>query len=358
MNRVSASAGDVRLQLLGEWLRRDVQLAPDRIEPASVDASFRRYFRVWRGRETFIAMDAPPAQLSIAPYVELAGKLLRMGVTVPRIFARDDANGFLLASDLGKRMYLDELTEQREDASRVDALYREALVALCAIQSRGGGDTTDLPIYDRAFLLREMNLMPEWFCAKHLRLSLSGAEEKLLAECFELLAAAALEQPQVFVHRDYHSRNLMVLAPDTGCTNPGILDFQDAVQGPVTYDPVSLLKDCYIAWPRERVLGWLRSYRQMADAARVPVGDSEETYVRWFDLLGAQRHLKVLGIFARLCHRDGKPGYLRDLPRVLDYVTAVCGDYGRRHAELAALGDFLARRVQPVLAERNKEAVR
>jgi aminoglycoside/choline kinase family phosphotransferase len=358
MNRAPASAADVRLQLLDSWLRRDLQFALDRLEPASVDASFRRYFRVWRGGETFIAMDAPPEQLSIVPYVELAGKLLRMGVTVPRVFARDEARGFLLASDLGTRMYLDELIGHRDDAARVDGLYRDALTSLCTIQAQGTGDAVNLPSYDRAFFLREMNLMPEWFCAKHLRLPIAAPEEKLLAESFDLLANVALEQPRVFVHRDFHSRNLMVLAPGGNDANPGILDFQDAVLGPVTYDPVSLLKDCYIAWPRERMRGWLSGYRRMAAAAGVPVGDSEERYVRWFDLVGAQRHLKVLGIFARLFHRDGKPGYLHDLPRVLDYLVEVCGEYRREHGELGALGDFLERRVRPILATRNAEAMR
>jgi len=358
MNRASASSADERLQLLENWLRRDLQFPLERIEPASVDASFRRYFRVWRGGETFIAMDAPPEQVSIVPYVEVAGKLLRMGVTVPRIFARDDARGFLLASDLGTRMYLDELAAHRDDTARVDGLYRDALVALCTIQAKGTGDAAGLPPYDRAFFLREMNLMPEWFCAKHLRLSLSAAEEKELADSFDLLANAALEQPQGFVHRDFHSRNLMVLTPGDHHGNPGILDFQDAVLGPVTYDPVSLLKDCYISWPRERLRAWLSGYRRMAEAAGVPVGDSEERYVRWFDLIGAQRHLKVLGIFSRLFHRDGKAGYLRDLPRVLDYVVEVCSAYRREEGELGGLGDFLERRVRPVLATRNTEAMR
>lgn len=358
MTWASASTPDARLQLLESWLRRDLQLPLDRLEPASVDASFRRYFRVWRGQETFIAMDAPPEQLSIAPYVELAGKLLRMGVTAPRIFARDDARGFLLASDLGTRMYLDELAAHRDDTARVDALYRDALVALCTIQAKGTGDAASLPSYDHAFLLREMHLMPEWFCSRHLRLALGGADEKVLADSFERLASVALEQPRVFVHRDYHSRNLMLLAPGGTERNPGILDFQDAVLGPVTYDPVSLLKDCYIAWPRERVRAWLSGYRRMAEAAGVPVGDSEARYVRWFDLLGAQRHLKVLGIFARLFHRDGKPGYLRDLPRVLDYITEVCAEHRHDHGELGGLGDFLERRVRPILATRNTEALR
>lgn len=351
MSSASASAADARLQRLESWIRRDLQFALDRLEPASVDASFRRYYRAWRGEESFIAMDAPPEQVGIAPYVDIAGKLLRMGVTVPRIFAQNEERGFLLAGDLGTRTYLDELVAHRDDQARVDELYRDALAALCTIQAQGLADAADLPPYDRAFFLREMNLMPEWFCAKHLRLSLSAAEEKQLAASFELLADVALEQPQVFVHRDYHSRNLMVLPPGR---NPGILDFQDAVRGPVTYDLVSLLKDCYIAWPRERVRGWVHSYRRTAADAGVPVAGSEERYVRWFDLLGVQRHLKVLGIFARLCHRDGKPGYLRDLPRVLDYVTEVCNET----AELGALGDFLERRVRPILATRNAEAER
>jgi aminoglycoside/choline kinase family phosphotransferase len=231
----------------------------------------------------------------------------------------------------------------------VDALYEDAIQALCAIQSRGDAHAALLPPYDRELLDREMQLLPDWLCERHLRLALSSEERALFAETFDTLRRNAFSQPQVFVHRDYHSRNLMVLPRG----NPGILDFQDAVRGPVTYDLVGLFRDVYVAWPYERVRAWVLRHRAIASAAGVDVGPSDADFLRWFDLMGAQRHIKILGLFARLFYRDGKPRYLQDLPLTLDYVRSVCG----RYEEMAELGRFLDRRVVPVLAQRTAEAL-
>lgn len=335
---------DPRLELLNDWLTRDLTFGAERIAPASEDASFRRYFRIWRDGETFIVMDAPPEKQELASYLTIAGMLTAIGVHVPRILAEDHPRGFLLVTDLGTRQYLDDLAS----GHHVESHYLDATLALLRIQSRGDQAAAKLPRYDRKLLDREMNLMPEWFCERHLRLDLNGAERDLLSHTFDTLAREALSQPQVLVHRDYHSRNLMVCPGD----NPGILDFQDAVHGPVTYDPVSLFRDCYIGWPAERVRTWVLKYRELAAGAGVDVGANEAEFIRWFDLMGAQRHLKVLGIFSRLCHRDGKRGYLDNLPLTLRYILDICSHY----LELAPLGQFLRQRVVPVLPARNAEA--
>lgn len=342
---VMNSSQDPRLGLLHSWLAEELAFGADRIAPASFDASFRRYFRIWRGGETFIVMDAPPDKEDLHPYVTITGMLEGIGVSVPHVLEQDATRGFLMLTDLGTRLYLDELLAGHD----IDPLYEDAMRALAAIQARGTGYAERLPPYDRALLEREMNLMPEWFCARHLRLDLSSADRQMLADTFDTLVRAALAQPQVFVHRDYHSRNLMILPRG----NPGILDFQDAVRGAVTYDLVSLFRDCYVSWPPERVRAWVLRYRAIAAAAGVEVGASDQEFLRWFDLMGVQRHLKVLGIFARLFHRDGKPRYLTDLPLTLDYVRRVCP----HHAELAPLGRFLEERVVPILATRTAEAL-
>ncbi|NBU24777.1 MAG: aminoglycoside phosphotransferase [Gammaproteobacteria bacterium] len=338
---------DLRLQTLERWLGEDLGLRPERVSVASADASFRRYFRAHLpGGATRIVMDAPPEHEDIGPYLRVAGLLQRIGVHVPAVHAVDAARGFVLLEDLGSTPYLGALREP----GRADALYADALEALCLIQSRGAEAAATLAPYDAAVLQREMALMPEWFAARHLGLELSAADRGLIDEACARLAAAVLEQPVVFVHRDYHSRNLMAL-PQGG---PGIIDFQDALAGPVAYDPVSLLKDCYIRWPRAQVESWLRGYRGRLRAAGAAslCGASEREFLRWFDLAGAQRHLKVLGIFARLWWRDGKPGYLDDLPLTLDYLLDACA----RLPELAELGAWLAREAAPRLAAANLRA--
>jgi len=327
---------DTRRAALEDWLRRVLGHAPQRVAPASADASFRRYFRVWHGDCTSIAMDAPPDREDVGPYLQVAGILAAAGVNVPRVLAQDRAQGFLLLTDLGDRQYLDAL-RAGGDAER---LYGDAIRALVRLQAHGSTD--GLPRYDGPRLQQEMALFPEWFLARHLELEATAAERGMLAESFDLLEAAALRQPAVLVHRDYHSRNLMVCDD----ANPGILDFQDACVGAVTYDVVSLLKDCYVTWPRERVLAWLDLYRAQAAASGVDVGPDRAAFVRDFDLMGLQRHIKVLGIFARLWYRDGKSSYLRDLPTVLQYAL----DATARDPALDALDAFLRTRVSPAFA--------
>lgn len=341
------NAVDVRLEQLACWLAQDLARPATRIEVASADASFRRYFRAaFADGSTAILMDAPPDREDIRPYLRVAGLLSGTGVHVPRIDAVDPSRGFVLMEDLGSTPYLSLLSRNE----RVDELYGEALDALCAIQVRGREAARELPPYDSAVLQREMALMPEWFCRRHLGLDMATEDDEALRAAFDLLAAEALAQPTVFVHRDYHSRNLMVL-PAGG---PGVIDFQDALAGPVGYDPVSLLKDCYVSWPRARVEAWLRAFRSRLVAAGcvAEAGSSDREFLRWFDFIGVQRHIKVLGIFARLCWRDGKPGYLDDLPLTLDYVL----DAAARYPELAPLRGWLARRAAPALAAANARA--
>jgi aminoglycoside/choline kinase family phosphotransferase len=332
---------DARLALIHDWLSRELQLAVLRLEPASSDASFRRYFRASTGPATYVVMDAPPDKEDVRPYLRVSAMLEVLGAHVPHVHQADAARGLVLLEDLGTTLYLQRL-ESGADSER---LYADALDVLATIQVRGRAACTQLAPYGRAELAREMALMPEWFLNRHLSLTLAAAETQLLAATCEFLIAEALAQPVVFVHRDYHARNLMVV----GERNPGIIDFQDALRGPVGYDLVSLLKDCYIAWPRERVVGWVLGFRARLLAQGGEAGASDEQFLRWFDLIGVQRHIKVLGIFCRLWYRDGKPGYLPDLPRTLDYVRDTCA----RYAELAALGHFIEQRVVPQLPQAN-----
>ncbi len=294
-------------------------------------------------------MDAPPDKEDTGPFTRIARMLADVGVNVPRILEADTDRGFLMLTDLGTRLYLDDLNAHLNSVAAIEGLYGDATQALCAIQARGLGHAHQLPPYDREALTREMDLLPEWFCKRHLRLELSEADERMIEQTFTALCDSALGQPQVFVHRDYHSRNLMVC----NGPNPGILDFQDAVRGAVTYDLVSLFKDCYIRWEPARVRDWVVGYRAQALRAGVQAGESDEEFVRWFDLMGAQRHIKVLGIFARLFHRDGKPRYLHDLPLTLNYVREICPSY----PELRAFGEFLEARVVPILGQRTAEAL-
>jgi len=338
-----AVADDARLALIHRWLTKDLALDLVRIEVASADASFRRYLRAFPGggARPCIVMDAPPDKEDVRPYLRVSALLERCGVHVPAVQAADVARGLVLLEDLGSTQYLERLRAGADP----ERLYADALAALAQIQLRGRAVQNELPAYDAAVLERELALMPEWFCGRHLELALTREDVGMLRDTFDLLVREALAQPVVFVHRDYHSRNLMVL--EAG--NPGILDFQDALAGPIAYDLVSLLKDCYIDWPRERVEGWVRSFRSQLAAGGLEVGADEAEFLRWFDLIGIQRHLKVLGIFARLWYRDGKRGYLADLPRTLDYVV----DAAARYPELAAFSAWSARRLLPALAEAN-----
>jgi aminoglycoside/choline kinase family phosphotransferase len=315
---------DTRAQALRQWLARTRPDATGALAPVAGDASSRRYFRVATDDgASLVAMDAPPPAEDVGPFVDIGRRLAAAGVHVPAILAADHEQGLLLLDDLGTALYLDHL-----DGDRAEWLYGDALTALVRMQTRTSVD--GLPAYDAARLDAEMALFPTWWLAQHLGLDLAAARAAL-APTRAALVAAALEQPRVFVHRDYHSRNLMVTAD----RNPGVLDFQDAVSGPVTYDLVSLLRDCYIAWPQDRVAAWLEQYRQQVRAAglALPGGD---TLQRWFDLMGVQRHLKAIGIFARLWHRDGKARYLADIPRTWYYIERLFG----RYAELDPLAEY------------------
>jgi N-acetylmuramate 1-kinase len=330
---VVSDASDSRLANLTQWVTEDLGFAGAAIAPASADASFRRYFRVTQGADTYIVMDAPPDKEDSSPFLQVARILGGLDLNVPVILARDMERGFLLLSDLGSRQYLDALGVD----GAADDLYGDALESLRVIQTADPRISQTLPRYDRALLLREMELLPEWFLMRHLGLDVAASERAMLSKLFEDLAAAALAQPACFVHRDYHSRNLLVTAEN----NPGILDFQDAVWGPLTYDLVSLLKDCYIAWPPARVRQWVLQYRDSLLAAGLKFDADAAQFLRCFDLMGLQRHIKVLGIFARLFYRDGKPQYLRDLPRVLAYVR----DAALSYPETAAFAEFIAGRI-------------
>ena len=323
-------ASDFRLTLLGRWLREELGFTDGRIVPASTDASFRRYFRVTRGGDTYIAMDAPPAKESLGPYLHVAGMLAGMDLHVPAVLARNLQQGFLLLTDLGTRQYLEDLARDRD----VDQLFTDALGALVHMQAGGREIGRMLPNYDRALLVKEMQLMPEWFLHRHLRLDLDAGQRAMLERLYAVLLQSAQAQPASFVHRVYHSRNLMVCEEN----NPGILDFQDAVYGPLTYDLVSLLKDCYIDWPSARVRGWILQYRGLLRRADIDPDVSHSQFMRWFDLMGLQRHIKVLGIFSRLFYRDHKPQYLKDLPRVLHYARDAAAEY----ADTAEFAEFLA----------------
>lgn len=308
---------------------------------ASSDASARSYWRTCGHAPSWIVMDAPPAREDARPWLAVNARLAAAGLHVPGVRAHDLEQGFLLIEDLGSTTYLEML-----DTASVDGLYAAALAALLRMQT--AVDVRGLPPYDHAALLRELELMPEWFLGRHLGRSLTGGERGVLDDAFVTLMQAALEQPRCFVHRDYHSRNLLVPARKGGTEaagpwyNPGIIDFQDAVHGPVTYDLVSLLRDCYVAWDRQRVETWVEDYRQrLLDSSLGAAIPAPARFLHWFDLMGLQRHLKVLGIFSRLHYRDGKSAYLGDLPRVYAYVVEVAG----RHAELQALAALLRRLV-------------
>ncbi|MEO8418418.1 MAG: phosphotransferase [Methylophilaceae bacterium] len=308
-----------RQQQLHDWLNKVLAGAPFSLTPASADASFRRYFRVALNDHTLIAMDAPPPQENCVPFVHVSEVFAKAGLNVPHVLEQDMAQGFLLLSDLGDTTFLMALN-QADMKDKAGDLYRDAYMALIKMQlaSRQGV----FPDYDEALLMREMQLFPEWYVAKHLQLELNEAQKAVLQKTFALLNSNILKQAQVYVHRDYHSRNLMVCD-----VNPGILDFQDAVYGAITYDLVSLLKDAYIYWEEDQVLDWAVRYWQAARKAHLPVPQDFAVFYRDFEWMGAQRHLKVLGIFARLYYRDGKEGYLKDMPLVMDYLRRTCARY-------------------------------
>ena len=317
---------DDRRAALEAWLARELKGARFSLAPASEDASFRRYFRAaLEDGRSFIAMDAPPDKEDCRPFVHVASLLRDAGVHAPQVHAQDLAQGFLLLSDLGTTTYLQALNE-----STAPRLFADATDALVRFQlaTRAG----ELPPYDDALLRRELQLFPDWFLSRHIRFSLGEEEKRILEKTFDLLINSALAQPTVYVHRDYIPRNLMVCAP-----NPGVLDFQDAVMGPITYDIVCLLRDAFISWPEERVLDWAVRYWEKAKKAGLPVEADFGEFWRALEWMGLQRHLKVMGIFARLNYRDGKPKYLADTPRFLGYARPVV----KRYRELAPLARLL-----------------
>jgi len=307
-------------------------LVPGSVRPASADASFRRYLRIDTAHGTRIVMDAPPSHEDCRPFVQLARLLRTAGLQAPEILAWHEADGFMLLSDLGSTTYLQALNDRPD---QTDALYRDALVALVRLQ--GLEARTQVPAYDRALLLREMQLFPDWYIARHQSLVLTEKEQAVLEHSFEHLLANALAQPAVLVHRDYHCRNLMVCGAPGSAGNPGVLDFQDAVWGPITYDLVSLLRDAYVEWDEAQQIDWAVRYWEGARRAGLPVQADFGEFWRDMEWMGLQRHLKVLGIFCRLYHRDGKEGYLKDLPLVWRHAHRVAS----RYREFAALAQLL-----------------
>jgi len=317
---------DLRQQALISWLQKLYPKQKIEIESASSDASFRRYYRTLVAGKSRIVMDAPPEKENSHPFIHIDLRLHDCGINVPQIYQQDLKQGFLLIEDLGSTHYLDLLNKEN-----ANLLYADAMDTLRVIQTCVPHD--DLPLYDAAKLKEEMDLFLDWFVEKHCQTTLNQQQRQIIARTWQLLIDSAMEQPQCFVHRDYHSRNLMRVDQH----NPGIIDFQDAVYGPVTYDLVSLLKDCYIQWPREQVLLWADNHREQLLFSGIPLED-EDQFIKWFDLMGLQRHIKVLGIFCRLNYRDNKAGYLKDLPLTWHYVKEVCALYD----ELSPFADLLA----------------
>jgi len=324
---VAAPPGDARLAGLRMWLQAVLPSPPHALEPASADASFRRYFRVFHDGGTAVAMDAPPERESCAAFLAVGELLREAGLHAPEVLAADTGRGYLLLEDLGSATYLDVL-----EGGRAGALMDDAVDALVRWQAASRPGV--LPPYDRALLRRELELFPEWYVRVHLGVRPGRAWRDAWAEGCEALIEAALAQPRVWVHRDYMPRNLMPARP-----NPGIIDFQDAVEGPITYDLVSLLRDAFIDWPPAREQRWIERYRAAAGALGLPV---PEPLSPALDRMGAQRHLKVLGIFARLCHRDGKPRYLGEAPRFLGYLARELAPYPELAPLRAAIAELPA----------------
>jgi aminoglycoside/choline kinase family phosphotransferase len=324
---------DLRFQQLNHWLLTACQLTSCRLEPMAGDASFRRYYRVWQDEQTFVAMDAPPArETNTRALVTLTNVLADAGLCVPEVIVSDIEQGFLLLTDFGDRVYLPALT-----TANADELYGNALSALSILQAC---EHKNLPAFSKEFMFKELQNFKEWFLLTHLKLNLSSATEQMLENFFYFLAEECASQPQVFMHRDYQSANLMVL-PDA---QVGILDFQDAFSGPLTYDLVSLLRDCYIVWPPASVTRWALQYK----ASLGPLADiSDEVFIRWFDIMGMQRHLKALLTFSRKYQRDANANYLQHIPRTINYVLAVAANYPQG----VAFHQFLTNTVVPQLAQ-------
>ena len=326
-----------RYNLLKNWLSEVMQTQEFELKPASEDASFRSYHRLFLQDKSFIVMDAPPPEEDCKPFVEISKTLLASGINVPVIHHMDLEQGFLVLDDFGDTLYLQEL-----NSNSVDRLYADAIKSLVTMQSKT--ETEDIPLYDEALLRREMALFTEWLLAKHLQIDLNNEETDSINTVFSLLVDNAIQQPQAFVHRDFHSRNLMI----TKTNNPGVIDYQDAVYGPMSYDLVSLLKDCYIKWPKQEINRWVEFYLQQLSENGTAI--DRQQFQRWFDLMGVQRHLKASGIFARLSLRDGKHHFLNDVPRTLSYIVDLKNDY----AEISSLCALIEEKVLPSLEQESK----
>jgi aminoglycoside/choline kinase family phosphotransferase len=311
-----------RDQLVKDWVASRFPGQSVLITPASADASFRRYFRLtWPDGSTRILMDAPPDKEDCRPFIRVAGLLAKAGLDAPRVLDQDLDNGFLVLTDLGRIGYLDALNA---DLAMADLLIRPVLDVLVTWQLSSKAAT--LPPYDGTLLRRELDLFPEWFVGRHLGVQLDDNEKSMLDRTFRFLINSALNQPKVFVHRDFMPRNLMVVESEARLT-PGIIDFQDAVYGPITYDVVSLFRDAFISWDEEQEIDWVVRYWERARAAGLPVRADFGDFWRDYELMGLQRHLKVLGIFCRLKYRDGKDKYIEDLPRFMNYARKTAGRY-------------------------------
>jgi len=323
---------DLRTISMLDWLENDLLLTISSCEPASSDASFRRYFRIKMPEGQFIVMDAPPEKENIEPFIRVAGLLARSHVNVPTIFQQNLTEGFLLLEDFGSQCFLDQI-----NVHNATALYQSAFDTLFKLQSYTTIQDCSLPSYNEPLLQRELSIFEDWFLNQWLDIQIPTSIWETVRT---ILVNSALEQPVTCVHRDYHSRNLMVLNDNS----PGVIDFQDAVIGPITYDLVSLLRDCYIAWPNQQVELWMNQYYDRLLQAGL-IACTPAQFKRWFDLMGMQRHLKAIGIFSRLHLRDGKSSYLNDIPRTMNYVTTICTSY----PELVEFGDFLQNHVLPEL---------
>jgi len=332
---------DIRLVQLEKWLSLYPEIKNFELTPASSDASFRRYFRVtnktnsnnehgFTEHTSYIAMDAPPEKEDSAAFVDIANMLFIAGINVPKIIQKNFDKGFFLISDLGNEQYLPALNE-----SSFSELYQSAIESLVNLQLIAGTRLQNIPDYDKKLLMTEMELFRDWYLIRHLGRNLSSDEDELLLKVFTFLADNALAQKQLLVHRDYHSRNLMT--NDKNPNAPGILDFQDAVIGPFTYDLVSLLRDCYVSWPEQQVKNLAIFYKDLAEKNKIIADISESEFLRYFDLMGLQRHLKAIGIFSRLNYRDNKSSYLDDIPRTLNYVVTISSKY----SELSDFNSFL-----------------
>jgi N-acetylmuramate 1-kinase len=320
-SQVNDSRVDTRLQTLTQWCRQVLASETLDVAPASADASFRRYFRITRDHQTFVAMDAPPEKEDVRPFLQVTQLMAAAGVHAPKVVAEDVTNGYLLLTDLGTQTYLDILNEANAHElfmAAIDTLIRWQLSSKQGV----------LPPYDEALLRRELNLFPDWYVAKHLQITLSDKQQATLNRMFDLIIKTNLSQASVYVHRDYMPRNLMISTP-----NPGVLDYQDAVYGPISYDVASLFRDAFISWPEARVIDWVARYWERAREANLPVPQDFGQFYRDVEWMGLQRHLKVLGIFARINYRDGKSKYLADTPRFMNYVRQV----GERYDDLRPL---------------------